>query len=129
MPRLRVQRDGDMTTLAAEAHPGPDRAEPDAPQGAARPRKPVTPHQGKGPDVIEAGHGDGARWRPWWSWVPARPWTCPRREAASVTAEAGPGCRACGAPLTPGRSYRCDVCEAAVRIVLGLPLRGGEGAG
>lgn len=34
--------------------------------------------------------------------------------------EAGPGrCVSCGDPLDAGRSWRCAVCEAAVRVALG----------
>ncbi len=36
----------------------------------------------------------------------------------------GPGlCTACGAPLSPGRWCRCEVCDLAVRIVLDLAPR------
>ncbi len=35
----------------------------------------------------------------------------------------GPGCLSCGASLSPARWCRCELCEVAVRLALGLPAR------
>ena len=52
----------------------------------------MTRHLGKGPVSNGAAQAGGARWRPWWAWVPARAWTCPRCAAVTLSDEAGPRC-------------------------------------
>ena len=68
---------------------GPSRA--GARRGARRPGKRVTHYLGKGPKLGEARQAGGARRRPWWAWTAARPWTCPRCGAVTLTAVPGRG--------------------------------------